>query len=215
MWKTFQDFLWPHSNLQIKVMWAPLQYIVFPQPQETFPVVSMYLWPLSTAWAPFTFDSLVYRSFSWNFIWQHSAFYKLAECRHIKKNFVVKFIRERHYIRLQQNQTYEGAYTSFYQKWRLLLKHVLWTLENLQHLFWGEQRESLNASSLYLGLSLFLWRNKIKEYICCMPLGKSNSILCFYLMFSVCLDLLFPEVNSNLMSFSLGLILSHVLMFYF
>lgn len=68
----------------------------------------MYLLPLSTAWVPFTFDSLVYRSFSWNFIWQHSAFYKLAEYIHIKKKFVcvVKFIIERHYILLQQNQTF-------------------------------------------------------------------------------------------------------------
>ena len=45
MWKTFQDFLWPHSNLQIKVMWAPLQYIVFLQSQETFPGVSIICFP--------------------------------------------------------------------------------------------------------------------------------------------------------------------------
>lgn len=63
---------------------------------------------------------------------------------------------------------------------------------------------------------LFSWRNKIKDCVCLlMPLGNSNSILCFYLMCTVQFDLLFPKVNSNLISFSIDLILPHVRIFYF
>lgn len=178
MWKTFQDFLWPHSNLQTKEMWAPLQYIVVLQPQESFPVVSMNLLPLSTAWVPFTFDSLVYRSFSWNFIWQHPAFYKLAECRHIWKKCLWLNLLERHYILLQQNQTYRGTCTSFHQRWRPLWKHVLWTLENLQHVFWGNQRK-LWMHLLTLVWVLFSWRSKIKDSMWSWRYHSENQFFVF------------------------------------
>lgn len=181
MWKTFQDFLWPHSNLQIKEMWALLQNIVILQPQESFPVVSMDLLPLSTAWVPFTFDSLVYRSFSWNFIWQHPAFYKLAECRHIfKKNFVVKFIRERHYTLLQRNQTCQGASTSFHQKWRPLLKRTYCELEKIYSMYFEENRKGWSTSSLpwfepffpeeIKPKTMYVWRCHLENQFCSLCL---------------------------------------------
>lgn len=87
MWKTFRDFLWPHSYLQIKVMWALLRAVVWPFSPEPSPAVCTEFLPLSLPEYPSLFDSLVYRSFSWNLIWQHPAFYKLTECRHFfKKN---------------------------------------------------------------------------------------------------------------------------------
>lgn len=193
MWKTFQDFLWPHSNLQIKEMWAPLQYIVVLQPQERFPVVSMDLLPLSTAWVPFTFDSLVYRSFSWNFIWQHPAFYKLAECRHVWKKFLWFNLLERGII-------------YYYSKTRRIKEHVLPSTRgeglfgNMYYELWKiysmycEENRKLWMHLLTLLRVLFSWRSKIRDYVCLkIPFGKS--VLCFYLMFSVSPDLLFPEVK--------------------
>lgn len=85
MWKTFRDFLWPHSNLQIKVMWAPVAGCCLATVTGSLSS-GLHVFPArKSAWVPFTFDSLVYRSFSWNLIWQHPAFYKLTERRHFFK----------------------------------------------------------------------------------------------------------------------------------
>ena len=130
---------------------------------------------------------------------------------------MVKFIRERHYILLQQNQTYQGACTSFHPKGRLLLKHVLWTWENLQHVSWGEQRESCEWIFSFPWFEFF-FSEEIKSktvYVCWCHL--ETPILFFVFIWrelsdSTCFS---PKVNSKLISFSLDLILPHVRIFYF
>ena len=129
---------------------------------------------LSTAWVPFTFDSLVYRSFSWNFIWQHPAFYKLAECRHIKKN-------------LWRNLLERGI-IYYYSKTRRIEEYVLpstkgkapsetWTVNSRKFTACILRRteRKLWICLLPLICVLFSWRNNIKDCICPLtPPGNSS-----------------------------------------